>query len=199
MTRGTTSSTERDAYQPGVCDVCGSTTLVKWCPHRDPTDMTNRDDRWSRSPEMCATPSSTRSSARTTTAPANLWPRAVPSRSSGGPLEPADLTAGDWVPHARQWPANPLNGTAFSREVLIIPGSWVRAPPAPLFDLEVRIPCPHGAHGRGAGSHACCGVRSGSLSRLAARVAGDAVRRGQVQAERRMKARSSTSSPMERP
>ena len=53
--------------------------------------------------------------------------------------------------------------------------------------------------GRGAGSHACCGVRSGSLSRLAARVAGDAVRRGQVQAERRMKARSSTSSPMERP
>ena len=51
--------------------------------------------------------------------------------------------------------------------------------------------------GRGAGSHVCCGVRSGSLSRLAARVAGDAVRRGQVQAERRMKARSSTSSPME--
>jgi hypothetical protein len=30
-------------------------------------------------------------------------------------------------------------------------------------------------------------------------VAGDAVRRGQVQAERRMKARSSTSTPMERP
>ena len=38
---------------------------------------------------------------------------------------------------------------------------------------------------RGAGSHACCGVRSGSLSRLAARVAGDAVRRGQVQADHR--------------
>ena len=53
--------------------------------------------------------------------------------------------------------------------------------------------------GRGAGSHACCGVRSGSLSRLTAGVAGDAVRRGQVQAERRMKARISTSSPMERP
>ena len=56
-----------------------------------------------------------------------------------------------------------------------------------------------GMVGRGAGSHVCCGVRSGSLSRLAARVAGDAVRRGQVQAERRMKASSSTSSPMERP
>ena len=51
---------------------------------------------------------------------------------------------------------------------------------------------------RGAGSHACCGVRCGSLSRLVAMVAGDAVRRGQVQAERKMKARSSTSSPMER-
>jgi hypothetical protein len=48
--------------------------------------------------------------------------------------------------------------------------------------------------GRGAGSHACCGVRSGSLSRLAGRVAGDAVRRGQLHAERRMKARTITSS-----
>src|SRR5919107_4259572 len=55
-----------------------------------------------------------------------------------------------------------------------------------------------GWSGPGAGSQACCGVRSGSLSRLVARVAGDAVRRGQVQAERRMKARSSTSSPMVR-
>src|SRR3954451_16194223 len=53
--------------------------------------------------------------------------------------------------------------------------------------------------GRGPGSQACCGVRSGSLSRLVALVAGDAVRRGQVQAERRMKARSSTSSPTPRP
>src|SRR4029453_1100816 len=52
--------------------------------------------------------------------------------------------------------------------------------------------------GRGAGSHVCCGVRSGSVLRLVVLVAGAAVR-GQVQAERRMKARSSTSSPMERP
>lgn len=48
--------------------------------------------------------------------------------------------------------------------------------------------------GRRAGSHTRCGVRSGSLSRPAARVAGDAVRRGQVQAERRTNARTISSS-----
>src|SRR3954454_10424547 len=56
-----------------------------------------------------------------------------------------------------------------------------------------------GWSGPGAGSQACCGVRCGSLSRLVALVAGDAVRRGQVQAQRRTKARSSTSSPTPRP
>jgi hypothetical protein len=56
-----------------------------------------------------------------------------------------------------------------------------------------------GWSGPRAGYQAGCGVRCGSLSRLVDMVAGDAVRRGQVQAERRMKARSSTSSPMERP
>lgn len=45
-------------------------------------------------------------------------------------------------------------------------------------------------------SQACCGVRCASLLR---RVAGDVDRRGQVQAQRRMKARISTSSPMEKP
>lgn len=51
---------------------------------------------------------------------------------------------------------------------------------------------------RAGGQARCCG-RSGSPSRAAAGVAGDAVRRGQFQAERRMKARRSTSSPMEKP
>src|SRR5215217_2816002 len=67
---------------------------------------------------------------------------------------------------------------------------------------EVTVPAggaSEGWSGPGAGSQACCGVRCGSVLRLVAMVAGDAVRRGQVQAERRMKARSSTSSPMERP
>src|SRR5689334_6740165 len=53
--------------------------------------------------------------------------------------------------------------------------------------------------GRAGGSQACCGVRCGSVLRLVVLVAGDAVRRGQVQAERRMKARSSTSSTTPRP
>src|ERR1051326_8649073 len=53
--------------------------------------------------------------------------------------------------------------------------------------------------GPGAGSQACCGVRCGSVLRLVAMVAGDVLRRGQVQAERRMKTRSSTSSPTPRP
>ncbi len=78
---------------------------------------------------------------------------------------------------------------------------WVRSAQQRTL-RQVTVPAggaSEGWSGPGAGSQACCGVRSGSLSRLAARVAGDAVRRGQVQAERRMKARSSSSSPMERP
>src|SRR3712207_1920747 len=78
---------------------------------------------------------------------------------------------------------------------------WVRSAQQRTL-RQVTVPAGWGERrmvGREAGSQACCGVRSGSLSRLAARVAGDAVRRGQVQAERRMKARSSTSIPMERP
>lgn len=54
-------------------------------------------------------------------------------------------------------------------------------------------------HRPGTGCYACCVVRGGSLLRPAAKLTGDAVRRGQVQAERTMKARSTTSTPMERP
>ena len=67
---------------------------------------------------------------------------------------------------------------------------------------QVTVPAGWGERrmvGPGAGSQACCGVRSGSLSRLAARVAGDAVRRGQVQAYCRMRARTITSSATPRP
>ena len=70
-------------------------------------------------------------------------------------------------------------------------------------DLAVHLILDNGAPaigvGSGAGSHACHGVRSGSPSSPDATVAGDAVRRGQVHAVRRMKARISTSSPMEKP
>ncbi len=70
-------------------------------------------------------------------------------------------------------------------------------PKSKLYRLQRNVGGMYGIS-RGAGTHDCCGARSGSLSRPAARVAGDAVRRGQVQAERRMKARISTSSPMEK-
>ncbi len=51
--QGYYSMAEKDAYQPGVCETCGSAKRVKWYPHTDPSDMTNRGDRWSASPEMC--------------------------------------------------------------------------------------------------------------------------------------------------
>jgi hypothetical protein len=54
-------------------------------------------------------------------------------------------TAGYWLSDGPQRPAFCLVSTAFRGSVLIIPGSWVRAPPAPQTAPQTALTCRHAA------------------------------------------------------
>lgn len=82
-------------------------------------------------------------------------------------IPPDRVTAGYWVLHARWRPAFTQVSTAFSREVLIIPGSWVRAPPAPP---PGRTPKAHADPVRHSARTGWDCVRRGSMTRAGKRV-----------------------------